>query len=112
MNKLLTRQLDELLTDSTSNTDLKCESALRVGAAMLCRARPNEITAATIVCDLAAGDVTTLECVVQDIADEYGVVATLRQHGGSYSVRFSLPLSPAAKSEQPEKSVLARLLRR
>ena len=114
MNTLLNRQLDELLTNPTSSTQLKCEHALRVGAATLCRAGPNEITATTVVCDLAGDDVNALERVVQDIADEYGVEATIRQQFGSCSVHFTLPRPPATSTDtlRADKSVLARLLGR
>lgn len=89
MNTLLNQQLDELLSKSTFGK-LKCESALRVSAATLYRAAADEITATTVVCDLEAADSDSFELLVQEIADEYGLEATIRQRQpGSASVRFT-----------------------
>jgi hypothetical protein len=89
MNKLLNQQLDELLTNSAvTSTDLECESALRVGAATLCRA-PNEITATTVVCNVADADFVIFDSLVQDITDEYGLEAIIKWQPGGYSVRFT-----------------------
>ena len=113
MNILLKQQLDELLARCNSDTDLQCERALRVGAATLRRAAPNEITATTVVCTLARSNLGTLEALVQDIADEYGVDASIQKQAGSYSVRFACPQLPVpSETANGRKSVLARLLRR
>jgi hypothetical protein len=111
MNKLLTQQLDELLANSSA-TDLKCESALRIGAATLCHAAPTEITAARVMCDLADSDVSAFEVLVQKIADEYGLDACIEQQPSSYAVRFTWPPVPALEPIPEEKSLLARLLGR
>jgi len=114
MNKLLNQQLDELLTTSTSQANLKCEGALRVGAATLCRALPTEITATTVLCLTGGADADAFRSVVQDIADEFGLDATIRQQQeqqASCSVRFTRPLLPIV-TPNAGTSLLARLLRR
>jgi hypothetical protein len=114
MNTLLQQQLDQLLADAPSPRKLPCESALRVGAATVGRGKPGEITAATVVCDVAADDVDAVASLIADIAGEYGLDASLRQHTGTYSVRFScLPETAVEVASTPwVKSALARLLRR
>jgi hypothetical protein len=115
MNKLLNQQLDELLTDScVTSTDLECENALRVGAATLCGAAAGGITATTVVCNLADAAFDTFESLVQDIADDYGLEASMKWQAGAYAVRFTLPqLAPPTIASRPaEKSLLARLFRR
>jgi len=113
MNKLLNRQLDELLTNSRiPSTNLRCESALRVGAATIGRATTSEIAATTVVCDLQDADLDTFESLVQEIADEYCLEASIQQQQQhcAYSVRFTWPLpSVSARDVQAEKSLLARL---
>jgi hypothetical protein len=112
MNTLLKQQLDELLNNSSNPaTDLQCKGALRVGAATLRRAAPNEITATTVVCTLADSDLSAFEWLVQDIVDEYEVVASIHEQLGSYSVRFTRPAAPP-EPVHSQKSVLARLLHR
>ena len=114
MNKLLNQQLDEVLTNSSLRARLNCEGALRVGAGTLCRAAAGEITATTVVCDVQGADLDSLESLVEDIADEYGLEASIQQRPGSYSVRFTCARVTAAPIDtlHANKSVLARLLRR
>jgi hypothetical protein len=113
MNTLLQHQLNELLTDISTRSKLKCESALRVGAATLCRGKPGQITATTVVCDISADDLEAFGLLVADIADEYGLEASIRQQPGSCSVRFTCPVetSVEAASKPGLKTVLARLFR-
>ena len=113
MNNLLIQQLHELLPNPTPSTHLKCEGALRVAAATLCRLEPNELTATTVVCDLSDGDFDELHLLVQEIADEYGVDASIQhQRASSYSVRLT-PRPPAIpEAGQPDKSLFARFFRR
>jgi hypothetical protein len=114
MNTLLQQQLNELLTDSSTRSKLTCESALRVGAATLHRGRPGEITATTVVCDVAADDVEAFASLVSEIGDEYGLETRIQQRPGSYSVRFTCSPAEAVRvgSTPGVKSALARLLRR
>jgi hypothetical protein len=112
MNTLLNQQLDELLNNSSNPaTDLQCEGALRVGAATLRRAAAGAIAATTVVCALADSDLDAFDWLVQDIADEYEVDASIHEQSGSYSVRFTRPDVPP-EPLHAQKSVLARLLHR
>jgi hypothetical protein len=114
MNNLLYGQIDELLNRSWSHTGLRCESALRAAAGTLSRGAWGEITATSVVCDLAGDEVDGFESLVADIADEYGVEASIRHHPGWYSVRFtSLPRASAHdESGRSVKQLLARMLAR
>ena len=92
MNNLLQEQLDEVLTLCASRATLACERALRVGAKTLYRAALGEITATTVVCNLAIDQIAALESLAAEIANEYGLEATMRQQqSGSWSVRFAWP---------------------
>jgi hypothetical protein len=114
MNALLQQQLYELVADPSTRSKLTCESALRVGAATLCRGRPGEITATTVVCDVGADDVEAFALLVAEIGDEYELEASIQQQRGWYSVRFTCPPTSAVDvgSTPGAKLVLARLLRR
>jgi len=113
MNTLLQQQLDELLARSARQATLECERALRVGAATLRLAPHGEITATTVVCNIVDDDVDAVESLASDIADEYGLAASIQHQPGSYSVRFTgSEAREAVKSVAAEKSLLARLLGR
>src|SRR5258708_35896741 len=70
MNHVLVGQLNEILAKPESLPALKCESQLRVAAAMLRRARPGEITATTVVGVLGRGDVDAFNRLVAEIGAE------------------------------------------
>jgi hypothetical protein len=92
MNNLLQEQLDEVLNKSARCATLDSERALRVAAETLCRARAGEITATTVVCNIADHEIDTVESLIADIADEYRLEASIRrQQPGWYSVRFTWP---------------------
>jgi hypothetical protein len=111
MNNLLKEQLDEVLSMSANGATLEYERALRVGAETLCRA--GEITATTVVCNIADDAIDTVEWLVGDIADEYGLEACIRrQQPGSISVRFTWPERYEPAQAVPGKSMLARLFGR
>jgi hypothetical protein len=113
MNNLLKEQLDEVLSKSASGATLEYERALRVGAGTLSRARAGEITATTVVCNIADDGIHAVESLVADIADEFGLEACIRrQQPGSYSIRFTLPETYQAEQVTGQKSFLARLLGR
>ena len=113
MNNLLKEQLDEVLSKSASGATLEYERALRVGAETLCRARAGEITATTVVCNIADDAIDAVESLVADIADEYGLEACIRrQQPGSYSVRFTWPETDEPEQAMGQKSFLARLFGR
>ena len=100
MTSLLHRQLEELLSDTPNRTGLKFENALRVGAATLCRGDWSQITATTVVCEVAPDEVEAFESLVVEIAEEYGFDASIRQNAGSNSVRFTLPAEAAARTSR------------
>jgi hypothetical protein len=89
MNQAVVAQLDEILGKPESRPTLKCESQLRVAAAMLRHARPGEITATTVVGVLGRDDVAAFNELVGEIGDELDLDTRVRLHVGSYSVRFS-----------------------
>jgi hypothetical protein len=114
MNKLLNQQLDELFANSPiANTKLGLEGVLRVGAGTLSRAAHGEITATTVVCDVRGADVEEFECLVQDIADEFGLDVRIQQQPCSWSVRFTRrhPAFIPIETGRADKSVLALLFR-
>ncbi len=86
MNKLLDKQIHELLAKRNARALTECEGALRAGAATLWRAA--EITATTVVCESVDGEFDAVASVVVDIAHQYGLEASIRQQSGSCSVRF------------------------
>jgi hypothetical protein len=112
VNNLVYQQIDDLLANSAERKRLTSQNALRVGAATLLNGPPGEITATTVVCDLGADDeLDPFDCLVADLAKEYGLVAAIQQNSGSCSVRFTRP-TPAPAPEgrsRTVKSVLARL---
>ena len=91
MNHVLVGQLNEILDKPAGQNlpALKCESQLRVAAAMLRHARPGEITATTVVGVLGRDDVDAFTRLVAEIGDESDLDTSVRLHVGSYAVRFS-----------------------
>jgi hypothetical protein len=114
MNSLLFRQVDELLARATGRRALGCEGALRVGAATLCNGIAGEITATIVVCAVDAADVESFEALVAEISDEFGLEATISQHSGSRSVRFTCPAAAVVHvvGRHRIKALLARALAR
>jgi hypothetical protein len=86
---VLVGQLNEILDKPESVPALKCESQLRVAAAMLRHARPGEITATTVVGVLGRDDADAFNRLVAEIGDESDLDTDVRLHVGSYAVRFS-----------------------
>jgi hypothetical protein len=82
-------QVEELLARSDVGRGLACESALRIGAATVRRAAAADVTAATVVCDVAVEDIDVLEALVGNIADQYDLEACILSNSGSFSVRFT-----------------------
>ena len=97
VNNLLYQQLDELLGNAPDRSGLKFEGALRVGAGTLCRGGWGQITATTVVCDVAGDEIEAFHSLVAEIVEEYGLEASIRERAESYSVRFTCPpRTPAA----------------
>jgi len=102
MNPVTAQQRSATRMYADDCAGLECESQLRVAAAML--ARTDEITATTVLGELRPDQPAQFESLVTDIADEYGLDATLRVEGGQFSVRFSVPTVRAAESAQSSRA--------
>ncbi|MBV9356937.1 MAG: hypothetical protein JO023_15600 [Chloroflexi bacterium] len=76
---------------------LACEPQLRVAAATLSRASADEIAATTVVGIIGADDLTSFECLVDELAGEFELEATTEIGVGSFSVRFTHRTAPAAE---------------
>lgn len=114
MNDLLLQQVNEALARASVRSVFRCEDVLRVGAATLRNRAAGAITATTVVCEVDPVDFERLEIVVADIADEFGLHTTVKQHPGSYSVRFSCPAAPGDEVVRKPgiKALLGRVLAR
>jgi hypothetical protein len=89
MNRVLTRQLHEVIASATGRPELRCESQLRIAASMLSRAYADEMSATTVVGTLGRDDAAAFEALVVEIGDELDLDARVRLHIGSFSVRFT-----------------------
>jgi hypothetical protein len=88
MNSRLASQLQEILNEPQPHPELLSEKPLRVAASMLGRAPVHQMTATTVVGALGREDVDAFCGLVQEIAAEYELDATITFHVGSFSVRF------------------------
>jgi hypothetical protein len=91
LNPFLARDLADILREPTPRDQLDNEGPLLVAARMLSHAAEYEMTATTVVGVLGRDDVDEFRALVQDIADEFGLEATVQLKVGSFSVRFSRP---------------------
>lgn len=91
MNQLLATQIREAICPRQPSrcSGLECQGSLRVAAAMLSRARSDEMMATTVVGILGRDDVPAVEALVASIAQEFGLESSMRTRIGSFSVRFS-----------------------
>ena len=91
MNQLLARQIEEAVHTSEvqEGIGLGCEDLLRVAAATLAHARPDDVSAVTVVGRFGQDEVCAIEALVADVAAEYGVDYRMRHYPTSFSVRFS-----------------------
>ena len=72
-----------------------------MAAATLSRASADEITAATVVGIIGADDLTSFERLVDEIADEFDLEASMEIAVGSFSVRFTRRAAPAPEASPP-----------
>jgi hypothetical protein len=93
VNPSLARDLEGILNKPAAHVGRASESPLRVAASMLSRARTHDMTATTVVGVLGRDDVEAFRALVHDIANEYGLAATVTVKVGSFSVRFERFLS-------------------
>ena len=98
MNPSLARDLEGILNKSAARVELASESPLRVAASMLSRAPTHEMAATTVVGVLGRDEVEAFRALVRDIADEYGLAATVTVKVGSFSVRFERFLSDSEQA--------------
>jgi hypothetical protein len=89
VNRLLTRQLLEVLGDDASSKGLACERSLRVAAATLNNAARREISSTMVVGALGRDDELAFRELVANIADENDLEAAITLRPASFSVRFT-----------------------
>jgi poly(3-hydroxybutyrate) depolymerase len=88
VNPSLARELADILSGSSARQELASEGPLLVAARMLSRAADHEMTATTVVGVLGRDDVDAFRALVHNIAQEFGLEATVKLKEGSFSVRF------------------------
>lgn len=86
MNSRLASQLQEILHEPRH--ELANEKPLHVTASTLSRARVEEMTATTVVGTLGPDDAERFRELVQEIAEQYRLQASVTLKAGSFSVRF------------------------
>jgi hypothetical protein len=91
VNPTLALQVTDILDGKTRSAELACQGALIVAARMLGGAPEFAMTATTVVGVLGRDDVDEFRALVQDIAEEFGLDASVTLKAGSFSVRFSRP---------------------
>src|SRR5579871_2425416 len=96
MSSVTARRISSAHMYADRPVGLKCESQLRVAAAVLADAR--EITATTVVGELRLDQWAQCDTLVAQIADESGLDATLRVEDGRFSVRFTRTCGASADS--------------
>jgi hypothetical protein len=88
MSSRLASQLQEILNEPQPHAELLNDKPPRVAASMLRRAPVLQMIATTVVGALGRDDVDRFCGLVQEVADEYELEATITFHVGSFSVRF------------------------
>ena len=79
---------------------LEHEHALRTAAATARDGRRREISAVSVVLALGLDDLDGLKELVASLAQEFGLLASVRPTGGACAVRFSRRERGSAESEQ------------
>ena len=109
MSSVTARRISSAHMDADGPVGLKCESQLRVAAAVLAHA--HEITGTTVVGELRLDQWGQCDKLVAEIAVEYGLDATLRVEDGRFSVRFTRTVEAVEPVQTPGRaSWLARLI--
>lgn len=88
MNPRPASQLHRILYEAHPRAELVNAKPLRVAARMLSRSSADEMTATTVVGALGPDGIDAFRGLVQAIADDYQLTATITFHVGSFSVRF------------------------
>jgi len=89
VNQLLTRQVLEVIGDEPRPNALPFERSVRVAAATLSNARQCDVSGTTVIGVLGPDDQDALLDLVEAIAQEYTLDATIKPRGGSFSVHFA-----------------------
>jgi hypothetical protein len=90
LNPTLALQVADILAEP-AHPELACQGALVVAARMLSEASEYAMTATTVVGVLGRDDAEEFRSLVQDIAEEFDLDASITLKTGSFSVRFSRP---------------------
>src|SRR5215216_1523249 len=90
LNPTLALQVTDILAGPARSEHAR-QGALVVAARMLCDASEYATTATTVVGVLGRDDAAEFRSLVQDIAEEFGLDASVTLKTGSFSVRFSRP---------------------
>lgn len=96
--------------DAGCSTGLACEEPLRVAAAMLSRAAPGDVGAATVVGVVGLDDLGAFRALVGEIAETYGLAAAAELSVGSFSVRLIRRSAPEPEAEAPRPEARSSLL--
>ena len=91
INPSLARELAEILSEPRVRDGLACDGPLLVAARLLSGAARYEMTATTVVGVLGRDDMDAFDSLVNTIAQDFGLEATVKLKVGSFSVRFSRP---------------------
>jgi hypothetical protein len=89
VNPTFALQLTDILAGPVPHAELASQAALVVAARMLSDAGEYAMTATTVIGVLGCDDADEFRSLVQDIAEEFGLDASVTLKRGSYSVRFS-----------------------
>lgn len=98
MNLSWMRELADILNVAPPPEELACTEQLLVAARMLNGGAADQMTATTVVGVLGGDDVDALRSLVDAIAQDFGLEASVRVRAGSFSVRFSRPNNYGAGS--------------
>jgi hypothetical protein len=89
VNQLLNRQISEAIGGDASPNGLACERSVRVAAATLGNAPRSDVSSTMVVGVLGPDDEDSFRQMVEAIAHENRLDATIKLRGGSFSVRFA-----------------------
>ena len=106
---LLTREFLALTARPARTVGLETECALRIAAATLRSRSRRDISAVSVVVPLGLDDVDGLRALVAGLADEFGLLASVRPTVGACAVRFS---RREPGPEEPSDSAVKDLSRR
>jgi hypothetical protein len=89
VNRTLARERAQILGDPDAPAELASAGHLLVAARMLHSAAEDEMTATTVVGVLGDDDIDAFRALVQEIAQDFDLEASVKLKPGSFSIRFS-----------------------